>query len=159
MIEIVINFSPQDDCYKIYEPTTQNLIMSQNLAEGLVILNTFLKSVGMVDESKDIISIPEISYHLDGWTMRAIIESNMTLMTRLRNAPTAFQNSTQKFGGSSTGTSGFGTKQKDSSSQGWKSSKGGYSKGGNKKFTPRGSGTFSGAHGFHNANKRFGNKK
>ena len=42
-MDIVINYDSQTKEYKIYEPTTNSMIISMNLTEGLVNLNLFLK--------------------------------------------------------------------------------------------------------------------
>ena len=41
-MDIVINYDPGTKEYKIYEPTTDSMIVSMNLTEGLVNLNLFL---------------------------------------------------------------------------------------------------------------------
>lgn len=140
MIEIVINYDPQEKHYKIYEPSTQNLIVSQNLTEALTTLNTFLCMMGMIQGS--ILTAEEISYHLDFWSMKAIIESNAALIKRLQSAPSGFTISGQKFGSSS----GLTTKKKEKSDWGAES---------RKKFK---SGNFSGNNGFKQSYKKFGSK-
>lgn len=140
MIQIVINYDPGTSSYKIYEPTTQNLILTQDLTEALVTLSLFLQSKGMI--TGDILGAADISYHLDAHTMKAIIESNVKLMKRLKSAPSGFQQSSQRFG---TSNSSSGSKKK-------KSDWGGESQ---KKFSRKGSSQFEGATGFRNANKKF----
>lgn len=139
MIQIVINYDPSSQSYKVYEPTTQNLIITQDLTEALVTLNLYLQSQGLIKE--DILKTEDITYHLDAYTMKAIIESNVKLMKRLKSAPSAFQQSSQRFGTSlSSGT----TKRKDKGAS-W----GGESK---RKFT---NSKFEGATGFNNSHKKF----
>lgn len=139
MIQIVINYDPTTQSYKVYEPTTQNLILTQDLTEALVTLNLYLQSQGLT--TQDILKTEDITYHLDAFTMRAIIESNVKLMKRLKSAPTGFQQSSQKFGTSLSS----GTQKKKNNRNDW----GGESK---KKFT---NSKFEGATGFNNAHKKF----
>ena len=46
MIEIVINYDESRKEYKIYEPSTDTLMVSSNLTEALTILNKFLLEIG-----------------------------------------------------------------------------------------------------------------
>ena len=94
MIEIVINYDPQKQYFKIYEPSTDSLMVSANLAEALCILNKFLKDSGLSNE--DILNSSNISYHIDSYTIRGIIEGNLKLIKRLNQAPSGFQTATQK---------------------------------------------------------------
>ncbi len=89
MIEIVINYDPESKNYKIYEPSTDSLMVSRNLTEALIVLNSFIKDSGLSD--KDLLDNPEISYHLDSTTMRGIVEGNLKLMKRLFQAPSSLQ--------------------------------------------------------------------
>lgn len=98
MIEIVIKYDPSRSEYKIYEPTTDTLMASSNLTEALCMLNNFINSSGLSSVS-NILDCPDISYHIDSATMKAMIESNLSLLNRLRTAPSGFAMSSQKFGG------------------------------------------------------------
>ena len=147
MIQVVINYDSTSSNYKVYEPTTQNLILTQDLTEALVTLSLFLQSKGMI--TGDILSTEEITYYLDSHTMKAIIESNVKLMKRLRTAPSAFQSSSQRFGTSSSSSIKKGN---------FKNSSNNWGKDSAKKFSSRKGSTFQGATGFRNANKKFGNK-
>lgn len=98
MIEIVIKYDPSRSEYKIYEPTTDTLMASSNLTEALCMLNKFINSSGLSSVS-NILDCPDISYHIDSATMKAMIESNLSLLNRLRTAPSGFAMSSQKFGG------------------------------------------------------------
>jgi hypothetical protein len=98
MIEIVINHDPSRHEYKIYEPTTDTLMASSNLTEALCMLNKFIESSGLSNVG-NILDCPDISYHIDSATMKAMIESNISLLNRLRTAPSGFAASSQKFGG------------------------------------------------------------
>lgn len=101
MIEIVINYDPQKQYFKIYEPSTDSLMVSANLGEALCILNQFLKDSGLSKE--DILNSSNISYHIDSYTIRGIIEGNLKLIKRLNQAPSGFQTATQKLGGKDEG--------------------------------------------------------
>jgi hypothetical protein len=114
MIEIVINFDPQKQYFKIYEPSSDSLMVSANLTEALCILNKFLLDSGMIQE--DILKSPNISYHIDSYTMKGIIEGNLKLVKRLNQAPSGFQVSSQRFNGSGNGQQQGGEKKKKPSS-------------------------------------------
>ena len=157
MIEVVINYSQEDQQYKVYEPTTDTLLVSSSLTEALINLSNFLIQSGLTQT--DILSYPEISYHLDSYTLKAMVESNVNLLKRLQTAPSGFMISTQKFGGS---TVGFKKKDKQPQGDGFKNS--GFSKAykkeaGAKRFSNSSkSSNFSGKSGFRTANKKFGGK-
>lgn len=146
MVQIVINYDPGTTSYKVWEPSTENLILTQDLTEALVTLSLFLQSKGLI--TGDILSTEDISYHLDAHTMKAIIESNVKLIKRLQNAPTGFQKSSQRFGVSNSSVSNKGKGFKDSGGR-WN---GGESK---RKFGGRSKSQFEGATGFKNSNKKF----
>ncbi len=97
-MDIVINYDPGTKEYKIYEPTTDSMIVSMNLTEGLVNLNLFLKSSGLISEDSDILLSKNISYHLDSETFVAMIQSNVDLLKRLQSGPSEFKKSAGKFG-------------------------------------------------------------
>ena len=95
MIEVVINYDPTQKIFKIYEPSTDSLMVSSNLTEALVTLNQFLLDSGLTNT--DLLNSPDISYHLDSYTIRGIIEGNLKLVKRLNQAPSGFQMSGKKF--------------------------------------------------------------
>lgn len=97
MIEIAINYDKGKEMYGIYEPSTNTYMLSANLSEGLVFLEKFLKESGLI--STGLLDCTDITYHLDAFSMKAMIESNVSLMKRLNNAPSGFMISQQKFGG------------------------------------------------------------
>lgn len=136
MVEIVINYDSQGKEYKIYEPSTDTLMVSSNLTEALLILNKFLIENGLI--GVDILECPDISYHLDSSTMRSIVEGNIKLIKRLKSAPSGFMMSSQR----------FGTTQTSSSSSQDKNQKNNRSGGG-----------FAGATGFKSSYKKFGGNK
>lgn len=138
MIEIVIAYDQDKQVYKIYEPSTDSLMVSANLTEALVVLNKFLKDQGLSD--KDLLECDNISYHLDSATMKSVIEGNLTLIKRLQSAPSGFMKSAQKFGSTTTTTSSAPPKDM-----------------GKKKKS--GSSGFSGALGFQKSYKKFGGSK
>lgn len=97
MIEIVINYDKLKKEYKIYESSSETLMVSENLTQGLVTLNDFLRNHYLIKE--DILKEKDIMYHIDGTTMIEIIMSNVNLLNQLKNmAPSSFQISTSKFG-------------------------------------------------------------
>ena len=71
---------------------------SSNLTEALYLLNKFIESSGL-SNIPNILECPNISYHLDSATMKAMIESNIALIKRLQTAPSGFTQSNRKFGG------------------------------------------------------------
>lgn len=144
MVEIVINYDQDSQGYKIYEPTTDTLLVSSNLTEAFVNLSMFLSSSGLIQG--DILNYPEISYHLDSYTVKSMIESNVNLLKRLQTAPSGFMISSQKFGGSSTSSYKKQEKGFDKSYQS------------EKRFSSKSSSSFSGKSGFKTANKKFGGK-
>lgn len=124
-MDIVINFDTTKKEYKLYEPSTSTVIVSNNLTEGIVNLNLFLKSSGLISEDSDILISKNISYHLDGETFIAMIQSNVDLLKRLQSGPSEFKKSAGKFGLPSASAgyvpkskrydgSGFGDKRKTS---------------------------------------------
>lgn len=149
MVEIVINYDQDSQGYKIYEPTTDTLLVSSNLTEAFVNLSMFLSSSGLIQG--DILNYPEISYHLDSYTVKSMIESNVNLLKRLQTAPSGFMISSQKFGGSST--SSYRKQEKGFDKTGFDKS---YQS--EKRFSSKSSSSFSGKSGFKTANKKFGGK-
>lgn len=138
MVEIVINYSEEEKVYKVYEPTSDTLLVTESLADSLLKLSQFLKDSGLI--GTDILQDSNISYHLDSATMQAMIESNVNLMKRLNNGPSGFMISSQRFG-SSLGSS----KKTDNFSSG----------NGNKDKKRKGSGMFSNSN-FKGSYKKFG---
>lgn len=104
-MDIVINYDPTKKEYKIYEPSTDTVLVSTNLTEGIVNLDIFLKSQGLIQEDSDILLSENIDYHMDSYTMRAMVESNVNLLKRLRSGQSEFKNSSNKFGLSNAATS------------------------------------------------------
>lgn len=156
MVEIVINYVSERQQFKVYEPTTDTLIVSSSLTEALVNLSNFLVQSGLIQG--DILSYPDISYHLDSYTVKAMVESNVNLLKRLQTAPSGFMLSSQKFGGSTIGKQQRNNKKE--SSNGFDNS--GFSKAyksetRSKRFSNSSkSASFSGKSGFRTANKKFG---
>lgn len=137
MIDVVINYDKTSQEYKVYEPSTDTLLITTNLGESFSRLSEFLKSNNMI--SNDILTSDDITYHIDSATFFALIESNINLLKRLNSAPSGFTISTQKFGGS-------GQNQKK------ESNKKDYKKERSNKF----GGTFSKS-SFNQSYKKFGN--
>lgn len=147
MIEVVIKYDANKEVYVIYEPTTDSMMASTNLTEALVMLNQFLLDTGM--SQVDILQCPDISYHIDSQTMKSIIEGNLQLIKRLRQAPSGFMISNQRFGQSPT-ASNLKVKQQAAQQQ----------TGDNKKKSGRRkSSGFAGATGFKGSFKKFGGNK
>lgn len=138
MIEIVINYDKDKKMFKVYESSSDTLMITSSLSESLLNLNKFLKDSNLIN--KDILQDDNITYHLDSGTMVAMVESNVNLMKRLRNSPSGFMTSSQKFG-SSLGNS---NKNNSSNSQEKPNKKG-----------RRGTGMFSNT-AFRNSYKKFG---
>lgn len=151
MIEVLINYLPDKDCYGVYEPSTDTLMVASNLSEALVSLSKFLKDSGMI--SGDILSSDNISYHLDSRSMKGIVESNVNLLKRLSNAPSGFMISSQRFGSSLTSSQ---NKKDGTSESGFRNN----NKFGNKNFGGKKSGfsSFSGnsKSGFKSSMSKFG---
>ena len=96
MIEVVINYDEAQKVFKLYEPTTDTLLITASLGETFIQLNDFLKSRGMI--TTDILNTLDITYHIDTMTFLALIESNVGLIKQLNNSPSGFMISSQKFG-------------------------------------------------------------
>lgn len=101
-INIAIKYDPLNEEYNIYEPSTDTLLLSKNLTEGLVNLNNFLISSGMI--KTDILKDDSIEYHLCSKTMKAMIDSNVMLIKKLSRGPSEFQVAKDRFGSSPLAT-------------------------------------------------------
>ena len=139
MIEVVVKYDKSRGLYVIYEPTTETLFLTASLGESFLKLSQFLQDQGMID--KDILQVDNISYHIDSATFIAMVESHTHLLQRLRQAPSGFTISSQRFGVSPALSSGGGLQKKNSSSD--------------VRMGRKSTGTFSKS-GFKNANKKFG---
>lgn len=140
MIEVVIRYDDQKNCYAVYEPSTDSLMVASNLSEALVLLSNFLLDSGL--SKVDLLGCDDIFYHIDNKTMKAIIEGNLSLLKRLNNAPSGFMISNQRFGKSSTNNQGNSSKDNKP----------------DKNYNKRKSSGFAGATGFKNAFKKFGKR-
>lgn len=138
MIEVVIKYDEAKKEYVIYESSTDTMMVSQNMTEALVLLNKFLKDSGL--SNVDLLSNPDVSYHIDSQTMKSIVEGNVKLLKRLNSGPSSFQVSSQKFGASNNSSN---NNQAASSNKKQRSSN-------------SSSATFASATGFRNAYKKFG---
>lgn len=96
MTEIVVKYDKSSNEYRIYENTSQTLIMSRTLGEGFSNLNLFLIQSGQIQKS--LIEDEDVIYHFDGHTFKEIIKSNMALLKRVSDIPSEFKNSANKFG-------------------------------------------------------------
>jgi hypothetical protein len=135
MIEIVIKYDIDKNTFGIYEPSTNTYMISANLSEGLVGLERFLIDTKLIE--KGLLDSTNITYHLDSYSMKAIIESNVALMKRLNSAPSGFMISQQKFGGNNLKQSFDNTKKQKGS------------------YTSSGSGKSFSKTGFKNSYKKF----
>lgn len=133
MIEVVIRYNESRQEFVIYEPTTDTMMVGSNLTECLGNLSKLLmemSGLNLLDNS-------EVSYHIDSYTMKTMITSNVDLLKQLKSGPSGFTRSQQKFGGGTSANSidcNKSTKKKK------------YNSG------------FQGAKGFSNAYKKFGGK-
>ena len=147
MVEVVINYDTNKNEFKVYEPTTDTILVSKTLTEALVNLSSFLVSSNLIQG--DILNCSEVSYHFDSETMKRMIESNVNLMKRLKTAPSGFTLSSQRFGTTITNQSqSNSSKNKNYSNYNNKDSE--------KRKYKFSNNSFSGKNGFSNAMKKFG---
>lgn len=109
-MDVVINYDHQIESFKVYEPRTDTIIITKNLTEALVNLSNLLESLGLSFLEEEGIG-EEINYHLDSYTLRSMIESNVALLKKLSQsgAPlSGFTLSERKFGPSNTKDNSFG---------------------------------------------------
>lgn len=97
-MNIAINYSETDKQYRFYEDTTETLLLSESLLDGLLNLNTYLIQSGAVSQGSDLFRTPGIMFHLDSWTMNQIVQHNVSLAKRILSGPSEFKNSQDKFG-------------------------------------------------------------
>lgn len=148
MINVVINYDSQRKEYKLYEPTTDTIIITANLSETFIKLSEFLTNAGLISGG-DILNTDQVTYHLDSGTLISMVESNVNLMKRLTTqAPSIFTASALKFGSSSAQTQ---QKQKQDYSKG-KGGKGDYQQ------PMKSSGGVFSKSSFRTTNKKFGSK-
>lgn len=96
MINIVIGYDKSREEFRVYEPTTDTLLITGSLGESFLKLSEFLRNSGMI--ATDILGSSDIQYHLDSSVFLALVESNVNLIKRLSQAPTGFMISSQRFG-------------------------------------------------------------
>lgn len=111
MIDIVIGFDKDEQVYKVYEPSTDTLLVTTSLGESFAKLSEFLQTKGMI--LGDILGADNIRYHIDSATFLGMVESNVNLLKRLNQAPSGFMISGQRFGQSTTGNTGSSSKKKN----------------------------------------------
>lgn len=99
MIELAIVYDTEKGLYKIYEPSSDTLVASASLSEALSNISKFLSDSGII--KGNMLDYPDISYHIDSYSMKAIVESNINLIKRLSSAPSGFTNAINRFGGAS----------------------------------------------------------
>lgn len=96
MIDVVINYDLEKNEYKIYEPTTDTILITTSLGETFIKLDEFLKQNKLI--TTNILNTEEVNYHLDSMTFIALVKSNVDLLKRLNTAPSGFTTSSQRFG-------------------------------------------------------------
>lgn len=105
MIDVVINYDKAKKEYRLYEPTTDTIIITSNLSETFIKLSELLVSTGMIPDG-DILNTNLVTYHLDSGTLISMVESNVNLLKRLtQQAPSIFTSAARKFGGVSASNS------------------------------------------------------
>lgn len=105
MIDVVINYDNAKKEYRLYEPTTDTIIITSNLSETFIKLSELLVSTGMIPDG-DILNTNLVTYHLDSGTLISMVESNVNLLKRLtQQAPSIFTSAARKFGGVSASNS------------------------------------------------------
>jgi len=105
MIDVVINYDKAKKEYRLYEPTTDTIIITSNLSETFIKLSELLVSTGMIPDG-DILNTNLVIYHLDSGTLISMVESNVNLLKRLtQQAPSIFTSAARKFGGVSASNS------------------------------------------------------
>lgn len=102
MIQIIINYDPTAGIYKLYNKDLDVLFTAEEMFKVLVIFNTYLME--LYGENFNILKSDEIEYILDSASMKQMIISNVQLLKRLSRAPSAFQESAERFGNSSIST-------------------------------------------------------
>lgn len=133
-MDIVINYEEETKEYKVYEPTTDTLIITTNLPDLFIKLGGYLKDSGLI--SCDLLECKDITYHIDSPTFIAIMQNNVALTNRMNEGPSGFMISNKKFGGplaASSGLIGPSLKQKSDRNRGKNNSgfgKGSFGKGG-----------------------------
>jgi hypothetical protein len=105
MIDVVINYDKAKKEYRLYEPTTDTIIITSNLSETFIKLSELLVSTGLIPDG-DILNTNLVTYHLDSGTLISMVESNVNLLKRLtQQAPSIFTSAARKFGGVSASNS------------------------------------------------------
>lgn len=145
MIDVVINYDPEKNEYRIYEPTTDTILVTTSLGETFIKLDEFLKQNKLI--TTNILSTAEVNYHLDSLTFIALVKSNVDLLKRLNTAPSGFTTSSQRFGQPSSSFSGLKNKKTDTDFDGEKKS--------TSKNRKHNYGTFSKT-SFRNSGRKFG---
>lgn len=96
MIDVVINFDESKGEFRLYEPTTDTLLITTSLGETFGKLDEFLREKGLI--ATNILSTLDVNYHIDSTTFIAMVKSNADLLKRLNNAPSGFTISSNRFG-------------------------------------------------------------
>lgn len=99
-MKVIIEYDPDMEEYRLYNSDLDILLTSTELFKVLVLFNANLASI--YGDSFSILNCDSIEYSLDSYTMKQIISSNVNLIKQLNRAPSAFQESIERFGGSSS---------------------------------------------------------
>lgn len=99
-MQVTINYDLNDEEYKLYVKELDALFTSDELFKVIVIFNTYLME--LYGAEFNVLKSDEIDYIMDSYTMRQMIQSNVNLLKRLNRQPSAFQESANRFGASSS---------------------------------------------------------
>jgi len=153
MIDVVIRYNSDEKLFKVYEPTTDTLLITSSLGETFIKLNEFLQSQGLI--TTDILGTQDITYHIDSMTFLALVESNAGLIKQLNNSPSGFMISSQRFGMSNTMSTAPKTQGQNNGLQG-KGNNNYYDGKKKRGKTERGSSGFFSNSSFRGSYKKFG---
>lgn len=101
-MQVIINYSQDEELFKLYVPDFDALYEAEELFKVIVMFNAHLMEAYGVEFN--VLKSNEIDYVMDSYSMRQMIQSNVNLLKRLNRQPSAFQESANRFGASSTMT-------------------------------------------------------
>lgn len=99
-MQVIINYSPDEELYKLYNQDLDLLLTSEELFKLIVMFNSVLMET--YGGEFNVLKSDEIDYIIDSYTMRQMIVSNVNLLKRLNRQPSAFQESANRFNTTST---------------------------------------------------------
>lgn len=100
MIQVIINYDQSQEIYTLYNRDLDIAFTSSEMFKVLVLFNSYLTET--CGEEFNVLKSDEIEYILDSSSMKQMITSNVKLIKRLSRLPTAFQQSSEKFGGNTS---------------------------------------------------------